>query len=80
MDNADFELYERYNMIKGTCKSKKEKVYLLIRKDNLNVIRMAWAENHYSAANYFDKWLSGLTDSITLKDCFIVKVWKRSVN
>lgn len=71
-----------FNDIKNAClcKTKDEEVYLLIRKDTLEIIRMTWNVTYEEAEDYFSDWLSGLTDSITLKDCFIVKVWKRSVN
>lgn len=70
---------DKYNIIKKACKFKHRKIYLLVRKDNLEIIRMAWGENYKAAENYFDNWLSDNFVYVTMKDCFIVKVCKKSV-
>lgn len=72
--------FYKYNIIKEACVTKKDKVYLLIRKDTLEVIRMAWGVNYKDAHNYFVAWLFDSTGgSLTMNDCFVAKVRKRTV-
>lgn len=71
-------LKDNYIIIKGACKIKHRKVYLLIRKDTLEVLRMAWGVNYEGAKDYFESWLLG-NSKFTMDDCFVVKVCKKSV-
>ena len=70
-----------FNDIKNAClcKTKDEEVYLLIRKDNLEIIRMTWNVTYEEAEDYFSDWLADLTNNFTVNDCFIVKVCQKSL-
>lgn len=69
----------KYKIIKGACKIKHRKIYLLINKDTLEILRMAWGESYDDAESYFIDWLFDNT-KLLINDCFIVKVCKKSVN
>lgn len=79
MMNNTFIKYWKYRIIKDACETK-EKVYLLIRKDTLEVVRMAWGASYKEAHNYFVAWLADTADgNLTMNDCFVAKVRKKSI-